>query len=350
MAVTFYWFSDLPRELRDQIWKFAIRKAHPGVQIFRLYKPQKHYDDLAQGDLVSSPCCWNGHHLAAPLWDGYFDNIDPNCSDRNASTYLINGGLWTACKESRLVMKKHFRSAEWDFRRKHHRKELASKESRHLLDMPATGCFACDGAAPHYLTVLPYQDLFVLQTESLESINREHLNFDIPIKSSARGFGGVKNIAIEYNPEWGIQMSKAKPFDTNLSIFRTLIQAAFDVDYYASKIWFIDHNLKRNKDAPAFQEKTDCWGTNAFYASDRKFLEVKCDFKTTGLKKGWQYIQQEGDEYIEKSSIKFVALLIDALEDSVIRMTLGRKNADVQLGFLAGTTFELPQRKRCALA
>ncbi|KAH6892388.1 hypothetical protein B0T10DRAFT_458102 [Thelonectria olida] len=314
MAATFDRFSDLPGELRDQIWSFAIRTARPGVHIFRLYN--SHKDDHAGAhDVVSLACCFDGHHLAAPSWDRYFDNIDTTCSDRNLSTYLIDGGLWTACKESRLMMEKHFQSSEWNYRRKHQQKDLERKGCRQLLQMPATGYFSCDGDTPHYFTVLPHQDLFVLQPESLDNIDWDRINFDIPIGSTVRGFEGIRHLAIEYNPEWGIQMSKAEPHQADLPIVQTLIQAAFNVDH-AWKIWFIDHNLKRKKDAAVFEEIASCYDTNAFYASDRKFLEVKCDYGATSLDH-WRYIQQVGDGSCYECSIYFVKSLIQAIKDSM---------------------------------
>jgi hypothetical protein len=303
MTTTFDRFSDLPRELRDQIWSFAIRMARPGVHIFRLYNSYR--DDYAGAhDLVTSTCCcFKGHRLAAPSWNRYFDSVDAKCSDRNLSTYLIDGGLWTACKESRILMEKHFQSSEWDYRRKHRHKYLFGKETELLMDIPATSYFSCDGGDPHYFTVLPHQDLFVLQPECLENIVWDCINSDIPIGSTLRGFHAIRHLAIEYNPEWGIQLSKAGP-GADLPIVQTLIRAAFNADD-AWQIWFIDHNLKRKKDAPVFEEDASCYDTNAFYASDRKFLEVKCDYMATSLDH-WRYIQQVGDGSRTECSIVFV--------------------------------------------
>ncbi|KPM46309.1 hypothetical protein AK830_g131 [Neonectria ditissima] len=292
MTATFHQFSALPRELRDMIWSFAIRTARPGVQIFRLYDCFK--DDHAEAhDVVSLAYSSGGLRLAAPFWDRYFENTDAMCSDRNASTYLIDGGLWTSCKESRLIMEKHFQNSEWNYRRKHHRRALSGKETRHLLDMPATGYFSCGDGDPHYFTVLPHQDLFILQAANLGDIEWDCINFDIPIGSSVKGFKGIVHLAIEYDPEWGIQMSNAEPNQAELPIFQTLMQAALNVKN-TWKIWFVDHNLKRKKGAPGFEENARCRDTNAFYASDRKFLEVNCQSMETSLDH-WQYIEQVGD-------------------------------------------------------
>lgn len=315
MTATFDRFSDLPRELRDQIWSFALRTARPGVQIFRLYNSYK--DDHARAhDVVSLDCCFDGHRFAAPLWNRYFDNIDTKCSDGNLSTYLIDGGLWTACKESRLIIEKHFQSSEWNYQRKYQRKKLVRKECRHLLDMPATSYFCCNGGnAPHYFTVFPHQDLFVLQPESLDNIDWDCINFDIPIGSTVQGFQGIRHLAIEYNPEWGVQLSKAEPHEADVPIVQTLIQAAFNTDY-VWKIWFIDHNLKRKKHAPVVEENASCYDTNAFYASDRKFVEVECDYMATSLD-NWQYIQQEGDGSNHECSIYFVTSLREEINASM---------------------------------
>ncbi|KAH7020200.1 hypothetical protein EDB80DRAFT_870791 [Ilyonectria destructans] len=333
MTATFDRFSDLPSELRDQIWSFALRTARPGVHIFRLYNSYKD-DHAGAHDVVSLHYYFNGHRLAAPLWDRYFDNIDAKYSDRNVSTYLIDGGLWTACKESRLVMEKHFQSSEWNHQRKYKRKDLIGKECRHLLNMPATGYFCCDGgAAPHYFTVLPHQDLFVLQPESLDNIDWDRIKFDIPIGSTLKGFKGIRHLAIEYNPEWGIQMSKAEPHQADFPIVQTLIQAAFNADH-AWKIWFIDHNLKRKKDSPVVEENTSCYDTNAFYANDRKFVDVKCDYRATSLD-NWRYIQQVGDGCRHESSIYFVRSLVEEINASMDLDDSGADETPCSVGLLA---------------
>ncbi|VTT64960.1 unnamed protein product [Fusarium fujikuroi] len=99
---TFTRFIELPRELRDQIWSLAIRDDHPGAHIFGQYVTGSHGFQS-----------WRGlsFDVAAPSWGRFFESLDENRSDENISTYLIDGGLWTACHESRCIMEDHLRQS-----------------------------------------------------------------------------------------------------------------------------------------------------------------------------------------------------------------------------------------------
>lgn len=138
MAATFNRFRELPRELRDQIWTFAIRNSQPGVHIFRIYNTREE-THTGTRNLVSFFRAYPEHRLAEPSRDRYFHSIDVYCSESNVSTYLIDGGLWTVCKESRLIMEKKFRSSEWDHWCRHRRREWYPMDTPGGLDMPATG-------------------------------------------------------------------------------------------------------------------------------------------------------------------------------------------------------------------
>ncbi|KAF5668365.1 hypothetical protein FHETE_5301 [Fusarium heterosporum] len=92
---SFRQFSDLPRELQDTIWNFAIRGDHPGVHIFGQYDPNK--KDMSEGRALWSTQL-QADIYSAPSWRNYFPALDSNASDSDVSTYLIDGGLWTACK------------------------------------------------------------------------------------------------------------------------------------------------------------------------------------------------------------------------------------------------------------
>ncbi|KAF4969014.1 hypothetical protein FSARC_3668 [Fusarium sarcochroum] len=302
---TFHRFSDLPRELRDEIWTFVIRAAGPGVHVFRLYN--REMDNATGAQDVAFPDYYPMHRLAAPTWNRYFDNVDARCGDKNVSTYLIDGGLWTACKESRTIMEKHFKNLKWNSRRKRDKKGRTENNTSQVLDMPATGYFSDE--VPHYFTVFPHRDLFVFQSENLKSILWEDIDIDIPIGSSIKGFQGLNHVALEYDSEWGIQMYEAGYNQGPLPIVRILINLACGLSH-VFKIWLIDHNLKRKEDAPAFKENTMWHDTNAYYASDRRFLEVKCDGRSMGLnQEQWQYLQQVADGDYYKSSMWFISRL-----------------------------------------
>ncbi|SPJ85375.1 uncharacterized protein FTOL_11156 [Fusarium torulosum] len=190
---TFHQFSDLPRELRDTIWSFAIRDDNPGVHIFGDFDNKKRH---------------------------YFNSLDENRSDENVSTYLIDGGLWTACKESRLIMERHFRQSEWP-------KELQCDKyygslTKGHFNMPATGYF--QGGELHCLKVFPHKDLFVLQLDDIARYGWCPGDLKSPLGKNLRGYKGVRHLAIEYRPEWAEGSYYA--YD---HIRRTLVDTIFEI-------------------------------------------------------------------------------------------------------------------------
>ncbi|KAF5971897.1 hypothetical protein FBULB1_8985 [Fusarium bulbicola] len=103
---TFHLFSQLPCELRLQVWESAIRECTkynydfspwicvPGEEDLKPESQKKHTYGInyvcldSRGDYIPLDCSWNKPHPA------------------NRSAYLWHAGLWMACKESREVMRK----------------------------------------------------------------------------------------------------------------------------------------------------------------------------------------------------------------------------------------------------
>ncbi|KAG5788388.1 hypothetical protein H9Q69_012548 [Fusarium xylarioides] len=259
-------FTELPRELRDRIWTLAIRDDHPGVHIFGQYATGSNY--------IKS---WGGmsRDLATPSWSRYFENLDKNRSDENISTYLIDGGLWTACHESRCIMEKHFQQSK---RQSNLRPPDDYRVPRAgvLFNRATSGYFDCTPL--EIVTVFPRRDLFILQHHDLDDIDWGCLGSEATLASSREGFSAVNHIAIEYDRAWEDEHKRD-------DVIRALKRACVEADY---TLWFIDRSLKRKSQAPVFKEKSgSSWTTNAFYASDRKFLEIN---DTDKLFKEWEYI------------------------------------------------------------
>ncbi|KAM0544695.1 hypothetical protein ACHAPJ_011682 [Fusarium lateritium] len=307
----FHHFSDLPRELRDEIWKSVIRPTRPGVHVFRIYHSK--LDNATGAQCVAHLYYFHDQHLAAPLWNRYFGNADAHCSDKNVSTYLIDGGLWTACKESRMIMENHFKTSEWKSQRKYDTMVPVGPGPPKALYKPATFYFS--GKTPHYFTVLPHRDLFVLQADNLKSIDWANIDHDISIGSSVKGFSGLCHIALEYDDKWGTQLLEAG-YDDVTPIVRILTHLAYGPNG-ADKIWLIDHNLKRKEDAPVFKENIKWHDTNVYYASDRRFLDVKCRRWSSKCLDEWEYIQPVVDGDSEGSSIWFINRLREEIRSAV---------------------------------
>ncbi|KAG4257827.1 hypothetical protein FPRO04_11602 [Fusarium proliferatum] len=288
-------FPDLPREIRDMIWPLVPRENHPGVHIFR------HYDEnqkcMTEGRSLMHGDLFNGI-ISEPSPDKYFGSLDKDCMNENVSTYLTDGAMWNTCKESRLAIEKYFsqykRSAEeWWRCEKRDSRGWDEYPVNCVFKVPSTGKGCFEGGCPHYLTVFPRKDLFVFQPDKLDGTDWSSFAWHLTKCDTRPAFQRPRHIAVEYDPEWWVSHGG------NARVVAQLQEAVFALKNI-EKLWFIDHNLKRKKNAPAFKEGWDHWeSTNAFYARDRKFLEI--DWRKSGALEDWEYIKPVGD-----SSNKFV--------------------------------------------
>ncbi|KAF4498802.1 hypothetical protein FAGAP_4999 [Fusarium agapanthi] len=251
--------------------------------------------------------------LSEPSPDKYFASLDKGRKNENNSTYLIDGAMWNTCKESRRAIQKHYSQYKWpsdefwyttsDARVYH------GYPYHKVFQVPSTGYF--EGDSPHYLTIFPRRDLFVFQPDKLDGVDWYFVG-SRPTKGDNRpACRRLQHIAIEYNPEWSFEQH-----EPSYLAMSHLVEAAYELKDI-QKLWFIDHSLKRKKDAPAFNEKAECptWrdackSLNAFYARDRKFLEI--DWRSScGPLEDWDYVKPVGDKSNQdvSSSINFMRKL-----------------------------------------
>ncbi|KAF5560027.1 hypothetical protein FNAPI_4426 [Fusarium napiforme] len=293
---TFPLFSQLPPELREQIWKSAIRPDKPGVQTFRIYHPELDnpgnaidihgftLEDGCRQILQDEPACL--YRLALPVRNKYPKSTDGS-SDHDISTYLIDSSPWTVCQESRSVMRKVYGSSN-----AYSKGHLESATAHYL-----------SGSALSYITIYPRNDLIVLQFDDI-------LEFDYSyllglFQERTWGPDGVLNLGIEYDIDWGMFLSEHGD-----AVFRRLSYLASSC--FSVNLWLIDHNLKRQEGTPPqmdslkYEYKYPELKT-AFYANDRKFLKVNLEQEDDCMDH-WKYIKLLSEDYID-SSIDFANLL-----------------------------------------
>ncbi|KAF5629670.1 hypothetical protein F25303_10161 [Fusarium sp. NRRL 25303] len=298
MASAFHLFSALPKELRLKVWEDAIRPDLPAVHTLRLQVPGSRVLGRRR-DTIHFPrrrsayrlISQTGNCLSIPLWNKYLAVIDCD-SDFNISPYLIDVGLWAACHESRLMMQKHFRNKPLQYSR-----------------FPSRKGYYISGGPPLYLTICYSNDLVILKFD--------RLNFRKWGRETLGRLQDMRNIGIEYRHKWAIEIYEEDERGIEADALNRIDRFCKAV-YYGTRVWIIDHNLRRKADALPCDEKRgqDFWSCEnvSFHGADRKF-------SSTGLEKGgdrlahWEYINPVADGEHRKSSLYFADRLHELYEE-----------------------------------
>lgn len=212
-------------------------------------------------------------------------------------------------------MEKYFRQSEQIERLSLTNEEARSREQKmskeEKLNICSTGFFW--GTPFRHLTMFPHKDLFVLQADCFDDVDWENLGYDSGLGSSLLGFHGVHHIGVEFDPNWWNEEEGMWDY----GIISTFNNAAYHVIGIVFTIWFIDHSLKRKKDAPAYKEiSNDTYDLNAFYSGDRKFIEVSygVDFNP----EHWEFSENEKYDAAnyrqERTSVGFLRTLDEDVE------------------------------------
>ncbi|KAK0655175.1 hypothetical protein B0T16DRAFT_384129 [Cercophora newfieldiana] len=205
---TFPQFSRLPPAVRRTIWSFAIRPRGRGAHVFTFFNG-KTEEEAAEW---REHCVGSSSHqdlritLAAPtLPDGWeFPSSSrrqstPSWYRSNTSAYLIDGGMWSACKESRAAMTRHYNKVITV----HNTliPAIPGVQKLHLeqiYSLPVTGLFT-DNGKTQYFTVYPMTDLFIIQDFQIESMDLTELFTHVPLFKQVSG-NFVGHIAFELGP------------------------------------------------------------------------------------------------------------------------------------------------------
>ena len=353
---TFHPFPKLPWELRHNIWELAVRPLdRPGAHIFCIEERkvegfeewkvegfEAKEGDVVYGPITLEPGKFN-LHITVPA-----TTISSGPAG-NPSTYMIDGGLWTACKESRAVMEKVFKHQMWDPKRRawkpHYEASFRSnsvflsrtqqgpfpvledpfeglEDETHL--MPASGFFLSTSSSsssssftratkayqpsgqvttsPHYFSVFPHWDLLILRPSSWDIEDMWILlKREFPFGSEKWGyfgFGGNHGIAFEYHPIWNEDSEAAGQTSGFVDIFNSMTSAIYELeDTRVDTIWVIDYRLTLKKDAPA-NEREPGNDQRVFYGGDgRRYVEMYSKYvEGGGDRLQWFYTEGvEGD-------------------------------------------------------
>lgn len=265
-------FSKLPQELQDLIWDAAIRDDGPAAQFFTIYDPR--YDTNAtvplfrridgirdvrnQSSHVGLVAPQSASHNGAYSW-----------VNGNASAYMTDSGLWTACWASRQRMLWHFKLAETSALMSMLAPvgERAAREVCRRPTASVTMPFWRDNGERQYLTIRPMEDLLVFQyamNSQVKPSEKRHWRSlkQFPPFRWQHSSGGwhsplhVRNIAVPYDPQGTRDVVGPTAGDIN----------------GLKGFWFIDYALQRRYQVPYGADRRD---RQTFHVGgDWEFVEV----------------------------------------------------------------------------
>ncbi|KAK1983931.1 hypothetical protein LZ30DRAFT_712865 [Colletotrichum cereale] len=208
---TFHGFPLLPGELRDLIWDHAVRPVGlRGVQHFSLFystEGSMPYNERLEHQLMVNSTNDQELFSGPPL---PVDNTLPVSWNHNPSTYTIDAGLWTACKESYEAMCRRYKFGDWthfynnpaidrtdqDYRQE----DLPNVQSEEYANLPALHPVE-DNSKRQYITTMPNQDLIFLKDDRptfpvLYQETRELFS------AMQYGFVNFGHFAVDCQPAW----------------------------------------------------------------------------------------------------------------------------------------------------
>ncbi|KAK3937716.1 hypothetical protein QBC46DRAFT_266918 [Diplogelasinospora grovesii] len=285
MAIEFRPFGRLPGEIRDMIWDRAVRSHEPGVHIFTAYNLGNTEDWEEEEDEATGSRQKNG--ATSTINTRRPAGCTLSWTQNNPSTYLIDGGLWTACRESYLAMKRAFHCGD---------------------QKVGTGYFIKDQHpdVTHYqlFTVLPWQDLFIFQMPELRDCDSAPW-----LGIYTWGLFGVRNVALEFDPEW-------EPVQTSpLTVFTEIAMETTEPDVgKLEALWFVDYTLKRANHVPidSLHQRTRA----IFHGSNCRFVKVVPE-EANGCDTPWFCGSDATRGSLAGGSFKFVAGLSQYYEKFV---------------------------------
>lgn len=235
---TFHPFSNLPVEIRLQIWEDACFDWSCG-------RSGLHYIKLDENrQLAPLNCEWQ------------------TTGPRNRSAYLWHAGLWTACKESRDIAAKHWSNQGWsDFQENTKEKCLGDVI---WFDTPfpppvilRTGLIHRKGDyEPWHQVADMHSDIFCVTAESWEPLvrNWKPLHVEAEDEWGRHFIEDVLNIAVEFDPSWNLLLKKFTPdncikdYPPALGFLIRLLLDQAHAKEHRKRVQLIDRNVLWNVD------------------------------------------------------------------------------------------------------
>lgn len=284
IMATFHSFSQLPPELRLQIWEASVRPTQPDMVAM-------HYCSMAD---------WVEEHRDPMCTIPIIGNHD----DKNRSAYKRDYGLWTACWESREVVKKAFKMRSWERRRR--QLELIADRCEKLWE-PAEGdeCLpilqrlrprpAVSRATdePFHLMVRPFQDICcfsididfsscpLLKRMSMLSFSDSLLDYSCPFTDLVCS-NTPKSLVFEFDPSWNTEFPKSVTRLLNelspRGLIANLVCNLMSQDEPIPHIWLLD---RCDRNDQMLLEPSSCKPSQqVHYDCDHEFVDIGLEYRS----------------------------------------------------------------------
>ncbi|KAF5716590.1 hypothetical protein FGLOB1_2512 [Fusarium globosum] len=314
MLSSFHYFGSLPPELQAHIWKLSVRPTKPGVQVFSLSKSS--IPDLSNrgGTAVA--------YLSAPKWAfGPTSNCPRSLRDisaswtrNNPSTYLFDSGLWSACLNSRKIMRDNLHEAEF---------LVVRTRANHLGDtwLDTSGAYA---SRHRTIVVSPREDLFILQLDHPDAFLWYLRNPVIPSETPG-GSPQLRNVGWQYNPAWATSVRES-PWVLSLTYLCCYIVYGVKLGGLET-IWLINYRLKRKYWVQSEEELNEP-DSRIFEADGFRFTEVAASDDGP-----WDEVADDCDPHTLADFIEFVELLQQLINHTLrsIHTQVGKQEINIKI-------------------
>ncbi|CAG2003877.1 unnamed protein product [Fusarium graminearum] len=238
MLNSFHLFTSLPVELQAEIWSLAVRSTTPGVQVFSLSSDAM---GQQQGDNTQSYPWAATYRLTAPKWSFGPISTTVNKSQAtlaswtkgNPSTYLVDSGLWNACRHSHRVMR-----------------DLIEATGPMVVQTKVERCSrevnrgACANLPSQKRTIIvsPHNDLFILQLDNPEMFNWSLFEDVVPL-DAAPGLVHIRHVGWQYHPIWASSLHDSAWLASLSSLCAYIV---YGMRFGGLEtLWLINYRIKR---------------------------------------------------------------------------------------------------------
>ncbi|KAJ4126972.1 hypothetical protein NW768_008593 [Fusarium equiseti] len=197
----FHPFDRLPVEVRLQIWESACFATTTSERCLQ-------YVTVKDRRVIPLPCHWRQ------------SQVETSLDEKNKSAYLIDGGLWRACKESRKVIAQYSRYYDWL-----RIQEMAVQRNLYFSTFSADWAGGedavhpalietCEGEEECCMLVYPARDIFCIKADNWKALQHDEPDkFELEMSFIRKRYKdelipplwselSVNNIALEFDRSW----------------------------------------------------------------------------------------------------------------------------------------------------